>query len=183
MPSFDDLKIDRSWTLFLDRDGVINKRLIDDYVKNIGEFEFLPGTEKAIARFSKIFGKIFIVTNQRGIARGLMSVKDLEVINGFMLKKIEEAGGKIDKVYFCPHDRDENCGCRKPSPGMAFKARQEFPGIDFSKSIMVGDTDSDIEFGKNAGMITVKITSEEVCGLRAASLEEFSRIINSGIRS
>ncbi len=177
MQSFNDLKIDSSWTLFLDRDGVINKRLINDYVKNIDEFEFLPGVEKSIARLTKIFGKIFVVTNQRGIARKLMTLEDLLLINDFMLRKIENAGGKIDKVYFCPHDRNEGCGCRKPAPGMAFKAQQEFCGIDFSKSIMVGDTDSDIEFGKNAGMITVHITTEDVGGLKAGSLYEFTRML------
>jgi len=174
MNSFKNLKIDGSWTLFLDRDGVINKRLIDNYVKNIDEFEFLPGVQEAIAKFSKFFGRIFVVTNQRGISRGFMSAEDLRLVNNFMLKNIEESGGRIDKIYFCPHDRDENCGCRKPAPGMAFNAKEEFPEVDFSKSIMIGDSVSDIGFGKNAGMITVQITSEEVEGLRAESLFDFA---------
>ncbi|OGI00047.1 MAG: hypothetical protein A2Y25_09055 [Candidatus Melainabacteria bacterium GWF2_37_15] len=153
-----NLKIDSSWSLFLDRDGVINKRLIDDYVKHTGEFEFLSGVLDAIAKFSGIFGKIFVVTNQRGIARGLMTVDDLKLVNDYMLQEIQKSGGKIDKVYFCPHDRGEDCGCRKPDIGMALQARQEFPDVDFSKSIMVGDSTSDMEFGKKAGMIIVRIT-------------------------
>jgi len=177
MHSFNDLNINKSWTLFLDRDGVINKRLMDDYVKNINEFEFLPDVPEAIAKLTKIFGKIFVVTNQRGIARELMTVEDLLLINDFMLKKIREAGGRIDKVYFCPHDRHENCGCRKPAPGMAYQAQEEFPCIDFSRSIMVGDTQSDIDFGQNAGMFTVHITPEDIRGIRADSLADFTKMI------
>ncbi|HSA07079.1 MAG TPA: HAD family hydrolase [Candidatus Gastranaerophilales bacterium] len=171
------MQIDNSWTLFLDRDGVINKRLVDDYVKNIDEFEFLPGTKEAIAKLSGIFGKVFVVTNQRGIAKQLMTVEDLNIINDFMLKEVEKAGGKIDKVYFCPHERDVNCGCRKPDIGMAFQAKKDFSSVDFSKSIMVGDSLSDLAFGKNAGMITVYITKNEFEGIKADSLLEFANII------
>lgn len=177
MQNLKDLKIDKTWTLFLDRDGVINKRLMDDYVKSIDEFEFLPGVEEAVAKFTKIFGKIFVVTNQRGIARELMTVEDFLLINDFMLKKIEKAGGKIDKVYFCPHDRHEICGCRKPDIGMALKAKEEFNGIDFSKSIMAGDTLSDMEFGKKAGMITVHITPGQTDEIKAESLYEFAGML------
>lgn len=152
-------KIDRSWTLFLDRDGVINKRLIDDYVKNIREFEFLPGVQEALAEFAKVFGRIFVVTNQRGIARGLMTEHDLHLVNEYMLAELQKAGGRIDKVYYCPHDRDENCGCRKPAIGMALKAKQDYPEIDFSKAIMIGDSPSDIEFGENAGMRTIYVAN------------------------
>lgn len=166
-----NLKIDSSWTLFLDRDGVINKRLMDDYVKHTGEFEFLPGVPQAIARFSKIFGKIFIVTNQRGIARGLMTRDDLQKVHDFMLDGIEKAGGRVDKIYFCPHDRNEGCGCRKPDIGMALLAREEFPEVDFSKAIMVGDTGSDMKFGETAGMKTVLINDE-------LSLSEFSMLFD-----
>lgn len=163
MAIMDDLKelnIDKTWSLFLDRDGVINIRLIDDYVKNIDEFQFLPGTPEAIAKFSKSFGRVFIVTNQRGIARGLMTKYDLQKVHDHMLKKLLKAGAKIDAIYFCPHDRDQGCGCRKPDIGMALKAKQEFPEVDFKKSIMVGDSNSDIEFGEKAGMHTVRITPD-----------------------
>lgn len=177
MNTLNNLIIDKSWTLFLDRDGVINKRLIDDYVKNIGEFEFLPGAQEAVAKLTGLFGRIFVVTNQRGIARELMTVEDLRQVNDFMLRGIKEAGGRIDKVFFCPHDRNEGCGCRKPDIGMAYQAKAEFPGVDFAKSIMVGDSTSDIEFGKKAGMITVHITSEQADGLSAQSLAEFSRML------
>lgn len=177
MQNFKKINIDKSWTLFLDRDGVINKRLIDDYVKNISEFEFLPGVQEAMIKFSEIFGKIFVVTNQRGIARGLMTTDDLSAVNGFMLTQVQKAGGNIDKIYFCPHDRDKDCGCRKPDIGMALKAKKDFPEIDFSKAIMVGDSTSDIKFGKKAGMITVYVTEKDGQGIRVNSLFDFAKML------
>ncbi len=160
LSNLENLKIDKSWTLFLDRDGVINVRLIDDYVKNIGEFEFMPGVPEAIAKLSKIFGRVFVVTNQRGIARKLMTIEDLRQVNDYMLDGVKKAGGRINRIYFCPHDRNEGCGCRKPDTGMALQAKKEFPEVDFKKSIMVGDSTSDLEFGKNAGMYTVHINGK-----------------------
>jgi len=145
------------WTLFLDRDGVINHRLVDDYVKSWEEFEFLPGVLEAIALFSKNFKHIFIITNQQGIGKGLMTEVDLQDIHEKMLKEIQAAGGKIDSIYFCPSLAKENSPMRKPNPGMARKAKEDFPDIEFSKSIMVGDSKSDMEFGKNAGMYCVFI--------------------------
>lgn len=155
------VKLNKSWTLFLDRDGVINHRLKDDYVKNWSEFQFEPGVLEAIASFSKVFGRIFVVTNQQGIGKNIMSEDDLLNIHHKMLAKIEAADGKIDRVYCCPHLRTDDCNCRKPRIGMALQAKEDFPEIDFSRSVMVGDTPSDIEFGKRAGMHTVFISKEE----------------------
>jgi len=177
MPQITDIQtldINKSWTLFLDRDGVINKRLIDDYVKNIGEFEFLPEVPQAFKIFAEKFGRIFVITNQRGIARKLMSVEDLDSVHKYMLEGIKQAGGKVDGIYYCPHDRDENCGCRKPDIGSALKAQKDFPEVDFKKSIMVGDTSSDIKFGENAGMFTVKITEKPYEYLKFSTLKEFA---------
>jgi len=173
-----ELNIDKTWSLFLDRDGVINKRLVDDYVKIIEEFEFLPGVPEAIGKFSQIFGRVFIITNQRGIARELMTENDLNMVHEEMLKGITQAGGKIDRIYFCPHDRNQNCGCRKPAPGMAIKAKKDFPEIDFDKSIMVGDTSSDIEFGKSAGMYTIKVTAKETENFSVESLKNLAEILS-----
>jgi len=171
------LNIDKSWSLFLDRDGVINKRLMDDYVKNVEEFEFLPGVTEAFKKFSEIFGKIFIITNQRGIAREIMTEQDLESVHNFMINCIKNSGGRIDKIYFCPHDRDENCGCRKPDIGSALKAKQDFPEVDFNKSIMVGDTSSDIQFGENAGMYTIKVTNKDTKIFSVSSLLELAEML------
>ncbi len=152
--------INKNWTLFLDRDGVINKRLIDDYVKSTEEFEFLPGVLSAIKTFSEIFSRVFIVTNQQGIGRNLMSEKDLQIVHNFLLAEVHDAGGKIDKIYFCPDLADNESPNRKPEIGMALLAKKEYPEIDFSKSIMIGDSISDMKFGKNAGMKTVFITDK-----------------------
>ncbi|MDO5341157.1 MAG: HAD family hydrolase [Bacteroidia bacterium] len=153
---------DSSWTLFLDRDGVINVRLIDDYVKNINEFEFLPGVIEAFEIFAKRFKKIIIVTNQQGVAKGLMSLETVHDIHDFMIEQIENHKGRVDGIYICPQLKSEPDNYRKPSPKMAFMAKVDFPEIDLQKSIMVGDSNSDIEFGQNAGMHTILIGDEEI---------------------
>lgn len=151
------LNIHKNWTLFLDRDGVINKRLPGDYVKNIHEFEFLEGVRESVPILNKIFARIIVVTNQQGVGKGIMSEHDLHKVHQFMLSEIEKIGGKIDAVYFSPYRAEENHPMRKPHTGMALKAKEDFPDIDFEKSIMVGDSESDMEFGKRCGMKTVFI--------------------------
>lgn len=155
-------KIDKSWTLFLDRDGVINVRLIDDYVKNLGEFEFLPGVLDAFTIFAEKFSRIIIVTNQQGVGKGLMTLQDVDKVHDFMVKEIEKQKGRVDKIYVCPQLKSDPDNFRKPSPRMAYMAQHDFPEIDFDKSVMIGDSNSDIEFGKNAGMYTILIGDEPV---------------------
>ncbi len=142
--------------LFLDRDGVINRELPGDYVKTPGEFEFLPGVLEALAILNTHFQYILIVTNQRGVGRGVMTVDTLENIHSQMLRKITTTGGRIDKIYVCTDLEDSSPG-RKPNIGMAWQAQQDFPGLDFSRSIMLGNSLSDMKFGKNAGMCTVLV--------------------------
>lgn len=153
-----DLGIDKSWTLFLDRDGVINHKLPDDYVKNINEFQFIQYSAEAIAELSKFFGRLLIVTNQQGIGKKLMTESDLHVVHRHMMEGIAEAGGKIDKIYFCPELAGDHPKDRKPEIGMALKAKNDFPQIDFAKSLMVGDSLSDLQFGRKAGMKTVLVS-------------------------
>ncbi len=153
-------KIDNTWTLFLDRDGVINERIWGGYVTNPDEYIFLPGVLDSIAVFSSIFNRIIIVTNQQGIGKGIMTKGELKVVHDYMIKEIRLAGGEIDGIYYCPDLAEKNDNCRKPSANMAQKAVDDFPEIDLTKSIMVGDSQSDIEFGNNAGMKTVFITNE-----------------------
>lgn len=155
-------KIDKTWTLFLDRDGVINVRLIDDYVKNINEFEFLPGVLEAFKIFSEKFGKIIIITNQQGVGKGLMTLEDVDEVHDFMKKEIEAQKGRIDAIYVCPQLKSDPDNFRKPSPRMAYMAQHDFPEIDLEKSVMIGDSNSDIEFGINAGMYTILIGDEPV---------------------
>lgn len=142
-------------TLFLDRDGVINRRIVDDYVTSVEKFEFLPAVLDALKIFAKNFKNIIVVTNQQGIGKGLMDDSDVQEIHDFMVESIEEAGGRIDGIYYCGSLKEEEDERRKPGIGMALDAKRDFPDIDFSKSIMIGDTMSDMKFGKNAGMYTV----------------------------
>lgn len=148
--------LDKYKYLFLDRDGVINVERPDDYVKNISEFIFIDGSLQAIAKLKRKFDRIFIITNQRGIGRNIMTHSDLQQIHSFMLSEVEQAGGKVDQIYFCP-DTDSTCINRKPNVGMAFQAQRDFPGVNFLESIMVGNSKSDIEFGNKLGMYTVLV--------------------------
>lgn len=144
--------IDKSWTLFLDRDGVINKNRDNDYVKNWSEFEFIPGSVVAIGYFAGLFGKIVVVTNQQGIGKGLMTEDDLKKIHQLMLDQIQKGGGRLDKIYHCPDLAELQSPCRKPATGMALKAQKDFPEIDFKKSVMVGDSSKDMEFAARLSM-------------------------------
>jgi histidinol-phosphate phosphatase family protein len=150
--------IDKNWTLFLDRDGVINYEKEADYIRNPGEFRFYEGVPEAIGVFTSRFGRIFVVTNQKGIGKGLMTEKDLQEIHDLMLEEIAIHQGRIDRIYFCP-DLDEASPDRKPNPGMGFRAKSEFPEIDFSRTIMIGNTMSDMKFGKSLGVKTIFIPS------------------------
>ena len=154
------IMIDRTWTLFLDRDGVINERIPDAYISKWEDFQFRDQVEQSIAYFSSIFKRIVIVTNQQGIGKGLMMEQDLNSIHDSMKTALAKFGGKIDAIYFCPDLKTKTPNCRKPLPNMAFKAQSDFPEINFQKSIMVGDSLSDIQFGNRLGMKTVLIESK-----------------------
>ncbi|WEK34584.1 MAG: HAD family hydrolase [Candidatus Pseudobacter hemicellulosilyticus] len=151
-------KIGKDWTLFLDRDGVINIEKYQDYVYNYREFIFYEGVPEALAFLSGIFGPIVMTTNQRGIGRGLMTEADLAGIHQQMLRDVQAAGGRIDKIYYCPSN-DNSDPNRKPNPGMAFQAKADFPQIDLQRSLIVGNSISDMEFGRNAGIHTVFVTT------------------------
>ncbi|MDB5197420.1 MAG: histidinol phosphate phosphatase [Flaviaesturariibacter sp.] len=154
-----DLKdIDKTWTLFLDRDGVINNETLGKYVLHWGEFIFSPGVLEAFKILSGKFGHIILVTNQRGVSKGLMNLEDLNHIHKEMQKEVEAAGGRIDAIYYCI-DKGNTSFYRKPNPGMAFQAKQDFPQIDLSKAIMVGNKPSDAAFGRAAGIYTVFVTT------------------------
>ena len=179
--NFDLSKIDKNWTLFLDRDGVINIEKIDSYVLNVSEFVFSDGAQQAIKILSEIFGLMLIVSNQRGISKRLMPLEDLHDVHAYMLEEINRQNGRIDKIYFCT-DMDSNSPNRKPNPGMALQAKKDFPQIDFSKSIMLGNKLSDMQFARNAGMYAIFIAStnpeiafpHELIDARFNSLQEFA---------
>jgi len=154
-----ELNIDKSWTLFLDRDGVINDRLIDDYVKQLNELSILEGVPEAINLFNSIFKRIVVVTNQQGIGKGMMDEQDLEIIHGYMNNIFEDKDGKIEKFYFAPQLVKEGSNYRKPGTGMGLHAQKDFPDIEFNKCLMIGDSESDIEFGMKLGMKTIMLTT------------------------
>jgi D-glycero-D-manno-heptose 1,7-bisphosphate phosphatase len=141
--------------IFLDRDGVINENRAD-HVKCWQEFEWLPGVLGSIRRLSQTGMPIFIITNQAIINRGLATEDTLNDIHTRMLATIEQAGGHIEKVFFCPHDSHENCDCRKPKPGMLKQAAAEF-GIDLTRSFLVGDAWTDIEAGLAVGASSILV--------------------------
>ena len=154
--------IDSSWTLFIDRDGVINDEKHEDYIHKWEEFKFYKGVKEAFEIFNKKFGVIAIITNQRGVAKGLTKIEDLHHIHKNMQQEIEAAGGRIDNIYVCTEMESEN---RKPNTGMGLQAIKDFPKIDLSKSLMIGNTLSDMKFGRNLGVainIFLPTTRKEV---------------------
>jgi histidinol-phosphate phosphatase family protein len=177
--------IDTTWTLFIDRDGVINHEKKEDYILNWNEFRFYDNVTKAMAILNKKFGRILMVTNQKGVGKGLMTVEDLNLIHINMTNEIMLAGGRIDKIYSCS-DIDNHSMNRKPNPGMALLAKQDYPEIDFNKAIMIGNKLSDMGFGRNAGTKTVFVatTNPETpfphpsIDFRFADLCEFASALN-----
>ena len=142
-------------TIFLDRDGVINENCTD-YVKNWGEFRFLPRSKEAIADVTRAGHRIVVCRNQAGIAKGMLSIETLEDIHRRMVAEIEEAGGRIERVYYCPQGKDEHCSCRKPRPGMLLQARDQL-GIHMDDAMFIGDGIGDINAALAAGAYPVLV--------------------------
>ena len=139
-------------TLFLDRDGVINRNPPNmGYVRKWSEFDFLPDSKKAIRILTENGYRLIVVTNQSGIGRGLYSEADLADIHARMCRAITEAGGAIQAVYYCPHHPDAGCDCRKPEPGMLVRATREH-GVDLASAALIGDTLTDIGAGRRVGI-------------------------------
>ncbi len=146
------------WTLFLDRDGVLNKRRINGYVTRPEDFEWLPGSLKSLAALSQAFRYIVVVTNQQGVGKGLMNKKDLDVIHTKMMEDVVRTNGRIDAIYSATGKRCADSFRRKPGAGMALEAKKDFPAIRFDLSVMVGDTFSDMLFGHRLHMQTILIS-------------------------
>jgi len=166
--------------IFLDRDGVINVKLPGSrYVTHVGEFEFVSGVRRALAIFKRLGFLLVLITNQRGIARGFMTGKDLETIHDHMQMELEKNKTVLDAIYYCPHEEFEKCSCRKPEPGMLLAASLDL-NIDRSVSFMVGDSSTDVLAGKSAGVTTVLISEEpdESADLVFSSLLDFARYLD-----
>jgi histidinol-phosphate phosphatase family protein len=144
-------------TVFLDRDGVINRNPPNmGYVRRWSEFSFIPNARKAIRELTQNGYRIIIVTNQAGIGRGLFSEENLMDIHSRMVAEIVEAGGRIDAIYYCPHHPNAGCECRKPKPGMLTRAGREH-NIELSSTYLIGDSKTDIEAGQRAGSKTLLV--------------------------
>jgi D-glycero-D-manno-heptose 1,7-bisphosphate phosphatase len=160
--------------VFLDRDGVLNRKPSEgQYICNWEQFEWLPGSMEAIAHLNCARKRVLLVTNQRGIALGRYSREDLDRIHRQLQNELASYGGHIDAIYYCPHDSDQ-CNCRKPATGMLAQAFREFPDANPSNSVIIGDSLSDIEAGLNLGMPSIFISGDpnlqKPGAMRAAAL-------------
>ncbi len=163
---------------FLDRDGVINQKAPEgEYITRWEEVKFLPGVAEAIAQLNQAGWQVILISNQRCVAKGLLSIPDLEVLHRRMRDWLAERGARIDAVYYCPHEKTTPpCDCRKPEPGMLVQAARDH-GIDMPSSWMIGDSPSDVEAGRRAGCKTLRIQPADVetdraADVRASSLHE-----------
>lgn len=156
--------------VFLDRDGVINSDR-DDYVKNVDELRIYPFAPEAVRRLTEAGWPVFVVSNQQGIAKGIISEDDLMAVEREIVRRVEEAGGKIAAFYYCRHLATAGCSCRKPQPGLILKAAEEH-GIDLDASVMVGDTERDVIAGSSAGCKIVLVLTGK---LTRKDAERFSR--------
>jgi D-glycero-D-manno-heptose 1,7-bisphosphate phosphatase len=155
--------------IFLDRDGVINRKKPEgDYVTCWEEFEFLPRAKDALRLLTRAGYRLIIVTNQRGIARGVMSERDLEQIHERMMAELAQVGAEIHAIYYCPHDEGQ-CGCRKPETGLFWRAQRDFPDIDFACSLVIGDSLKDMEAGARLGCRNILIGEPSISASLVAS--------------
>jgi len=176
-----DWSVDENWTLFLDRDGVINERIMSGYVLDFKDFHFKDGVLESFAAISSKFKFVFVVTNQQCVALNKISEESLAEIHRQMQLEIEKVGGKITHVFAATELKNQEPFMRKPSMGMGKLAKTLYPEINFSKAIMVGDTNTDLIFGKKLGMKTVLVVTEEKVSVKAdcvvKSLSELNKLI------
>ena len=178
----------QSLTVFVDRDGVINQRREGDYVRTWTDFEFFPRAKEALALLTKAGHRTIVVTNQRGIARGLMTESDLAEIHHNMIAEAAAAGALVAAVYYCPHDIGK-CSCRKPETGLFLQARRDFPDIDFSAAAVIGDSPSDVAAGVRLGCRTILVGDDEsrecaasLCRCGRQILDVSRRPVDPGLR-
>jgi D-glycero-D-manno-heptose 1,7-bisphosphate phosphatase len=158
--------------VFLDRDGVINRKRLDDrYITCWEEFEFLPAVAESIMLLNRAGFFVVVVTNQRCVAKGLITEAELEGVHRRMVDALKNAGANVDGIYYCPHETDPPCGCRKPAPGMLQQAAR-VQNIELLASWMIGDSDADISAGRAAGCRTARILSksENLDGVQEADI-------------
>jgi D-glycero-D-manno-heptose 1,7-bisphosphate phosphatase len=159
-----------SRAVFLDRDGVINQRpSAGDYITRWEDFHILPGVAEGIALLNHAGFSVIVVTNQRCVAKGLMSELDLRQMHKRMTDDLARAGANIDATFYCPHEIEPRCDCRKPAPGMLLSAARS-RGIDLRTSWMIGDSDNDVEAGRSAGCKTARVVAVDVTSSERAHI-------------
>lgn len=137
---------------FLDRDGVLNRRApAHDYVRSPDEFFWLTGAREGVRRLNDEGWLVLVVSNQRGVARGLMTAQDVEAIHARAQRELGLIGAHVDAFYTCPHGDDDACACRKPQPGLLLRAAQDWD-VDLAASFLVGDDERDLEAARRAGV-------------------------------
>jgi D-glycero-D-manno-heptose 1,7-bisphosphate phosphatase len=156
--------------VFLDRDGVLNENR-SDYVKSWGEVRFLPGVFAAMARLALTPFRTVLVTNQSPVGRGILSREEVESINQQVVSAIESEGGRIDRVYYCPHHPNDGCTCRKPRPGLLQQAAREM-GLDLPNSYLIGDALSDVQAALTAGCSPILVLTGRGRQQRSLLLEQ-----------
>jgi heptosyltransferase-2 len=141
-------------TIFLDRDGTLNRDL--SYIRTPEELELLPGAAEAVARLKQAGATLVLITNQSGVARGFITIEVLKLIHARLLNLLDQGHGSLDAIYFCPHHPEDGCLCRKPQTGMVDRARVDL-GLDLSPCYVVGDQSRDVEVGRRIGARTVLV--------------------------
>lgn len=167
----------RKPAVILDRDGVLNVRPPRaEYVRRPEDFHWLPGAREALSLYAEAGYRVIVVSNQAGIDRGMMSEADLAAVHERMCREAAEAGGRIDRIYHCPHHWDAGCACRKPKPGMLFEAQRDFH-LDLTRTTFIGDDERDVQTAEAAGSLSALVSAEASLldltrALLAAELQE-----------
>jgi D-glycero-D-manno-heptose 1,7-bisphosphate phosphatase len=143
-------KVVRGPALFIDRDGVINCRRPDDYVLDWSQFVFVPGIREAMRKLSSLGLPMIIISNQAAVGKGLLKLDVLEGITAQLNQALLSDGTFLAAAYYCPHRVDENCVCRKPKPGLLYKAADDFC-VELSRSVFIGDSDTDVRAAETVG--------------------------------
>jgi D-glycero-D-manno-heptose 1,7-bisphosphate phosphatase len=174
--------------VFLDRDGTLNVKAPEgEYVERPEDLALLPGAAEAVRAFNRAGLWTGVVTNQRGVTLGRMSMGDLDAVHDRLRFLLGLHGASVDAIYVCPHQVGE-CDCRKPEPGLLLRAQSEQPGLDFARAAIVGDSISDVQAGRRLGLRTVLIADDpsgaqhgqapaETVDHRVADLAQAARVL------
>lgn len=165
-------------TVFLDRDGTLNvKASDDDYVRTPDQVTLLPGVADGVRRLNDAGLRLVVVSNQRGVARGLMDSADLAAVNRRLAALLAEHGAHLDAGYYCTHDKDE-CDCRKPLPGLLMQAVRDDPGIDLAAAVLIGDTESDVGAAAAVGVPAIRIAAGPVQTRAVRTVPDFRAAVD-----